>query len=168
MATKNDLSSADWGTLRDTPYLVGFATVLAAPSGLGTFKELLALSVGMMENQSSSVSLLRDLSAPGEMEAARSSLKQSFGNVQQKPSPEALRQRALDQTRSSMAILQKNCTKEETDGYCRMLYGLAEKVASASREGGFLGFGGKQISEGEQAFLDDLRNTLQLEKVSKA
>ena len=35
-------------------------------------------------------------------------------------------------------------------------------------EGGFLGFGGKRVSAGEQRFLDQLRDTLHLERVSKA
>jgi hypothetical protein len=38
MLTKNDFSASDWNTLRDTPYLVGLATLLAEPSGLGTIK----------------------------------------------------------------------------------------------------------------------------------
>src|SRR5262249_20863190 len=43
MATKTDFAASDWNTLRDTPYLVGFATLLAGSSGLGTVKELIAL-----------------------------------------------------------------------------------------------------------------------------
>jgi len=102
------------------------------------------------------------------MQAAQTSLKQSFGGVQGKPSPESLRQRALEQVRSSMTILEGECGKEEMDAYRRMLYGIAEKVANAAREGGFLGFGGVQVSPGEQSFLDDLRRALQLEQVGRA
>jgi hypothetical protein len=67
-----------------------------------------------------------------------------------------------------VAILERTCSREETEAFRRMLYGIAEKVANAAREGGFLGFGGKQVCEGEQAFLDELRSTLQLEQVKKA
>lgn len=168
MVTKNDFSPADWNTLRDTQYLVGFATVLAGSSGLGTFKELFALSQGIMANQASSSPLIRDLTATSEMEAAQSSLKQSLGDTRVKPSPESLRQRALEQVRSSIAILESKAGPAETDAYRQILYGIAEKVANAAREGGFLGFGGTQVSEGEQSFLDALRSALQLEQIKRA
>jgi hypothetical protein len=168
MATKNDFSSADWNTLRDTPSLVGFTTLQAGSSGLGTVKELFAFSQAIMENQASDFPLIRDLTGIGEMQAAQTSLKQSFGGGQAKPSPENLRQRALEQVRSSIIILETKGSKEETDAYRRMLYGIAEKVANAAREGGFMGFGGAQVSEGEQSFLDELRSALQLEQVKRA
>src|SRR5262245_41322353 len=168
MVTKNDFSPADWNTLRDTPYLVGFATLQAGASGLGTIKELFALSQGIVENQASDLALVRDLTAMGEVQAAQSSLKQSFGGAEGKPSPESVRRRALEQVRSSIAILGKNCSQEETTAYRRMLYGIAEKVANAAREGGFLGLGGTPISEGERSFLDELRTTLELEQVKRA
>jgi len=168
MVTKNDFSTADWNTLRDTQYLVGFATVLAGSSGLATVKELFALSQGIIENQSSNIPLIRDLTSRDEMEAAQASLKQSLGGNQQKPTPDGMRQRALDSVRSCIDILASKGTRYEREAYSRVLYGLAEKVANAAREGGFLGFGGTQVSEGEQAFLDELRGTLQLELIKRA
>jgi hypothetical protein len=56
----------------------------------------------------------------------------------------------------------------EIDAYRKLLYGLAEKVAHASREGGILGFGGKAVSAAEQSFLDQLQNTIQFERAKKA
>jgi hypothetical protein len=168
MATKNDFSTPDWNTLRGTPYLVGFATLQAGSSGLGTVKELFALSQQIMENQTSNIALIRDLTSMGEMQAAQTSLKQSFGGAQGKPSAESMRQRALDQVRASMAILEKDGSQEDADAYRRMVYAIAERVANAAREGGILGFGGTQVSEGERSFLDELRSTLQLEQVKRA
>ena len=43
-----------------------------------------------------------------------------------------------------------------------MLATVAEKAANASKEGGFLGFGGERVSAGEQAFLDQLKSVLQV------
>jgi hypothetical protein len=168
MVTKNDFSPADWSTLRNTQLLVGFATVMAGSSGLGTVKEVFALSQGIMESQASDIPLIRDLTNKSEMEAAQTSLKQSLGGVQAKAAGDDLRKRALEQVRSSIACLETHASKEETDAYRRMLYGIAERVANAAREGGFLGFGGTQVSEGERSFLDELRNTLQLDQVRRA
>jgi hypothetical protein len=166
MLKKNDFSATDWTTLRDTPYLVGFSTVLAGSSGLATIKELIALSRGIIENQASSIPLIRDLTTRAEMEAAQASLKQSFGDGQ--PSSDSVRRRTLEQVRSSMDLVDKSGTEGETESYRRMLYGIAEKVANAAREGGFLGFGGTQVSEGERSFLNELRTALQLEPAKTA
>jgi hypothetical protein len=168
MLTKNDFSASDWNTLRDTQYLVGFATVMAGSSGLGTIKELIALSQGIIQNQASGVPLIRELTATSEMQAAEASLKESFGERQAKPSSDMVRRRALEGARSSLAILGPKGSKEEIDAYRQLLYGIADKVAHAAREGGFLGFGGTLVSEGEQSFLKDLRSTLQLEEVKTA
>lgn len=165
MATKNNFSSADWQTLRDTPYLVGFATVLAGSSGLATVKELVALSQGILQGKTNNIELIRELTATSEMEAAQTSLKQSFEGTAGKPSPENVRHRALEQVRASMAVLEKTGSKENADAYRGMLYEIAEKVANAAREGGFLGFGGAQVSEGERSFLNELQRTLELEHV---
>lgn len=167
MVTKNDFSPADWTTLRDTQYLVGFATLLAGSSGIGTIKELAALSRGIIENQASDVPLIRDLTGMTEMQAAQNSLKQSLSQQQNKPNPDAIRRLALERALATTTILAK-ASKEEKDAYNKLLYKIAEKVANAAREGGILGFGGTQVSEGERSFLNDLRSTLQLEEVKHA
>jgi len=168
MVTKNDFTPADWKTLRDTQYLVGFATLLAGSSGLATVKEMIALSLGIIENQGSSIPLIRDLTSREEMEQAQASLKQSLGGAESTPTSERMRVRALEQTRLSLSLVGAKGSSEELDAFRRLLYGIAEKVANAAREGGFLGFGGKQISDDERSFLDDLRNNLQLERVKRA
>jgi hypothetical protein len=168
MLSKNDFSAPDWTTLRDTQYLVGFATLMAGASGLGTIKELIALSGEIIQNQSSGVPLIRDLTAPVEMQAAQASLKQSFGRQPEKPTIDSMQRLALDGVRSALATLAPKSSREETDAYRRLLYGIAEKVANAAREGGFLGVGGTRVSEGERSFLNELRSTLQLEDAKTA
>jgi hypothetical protein len=102
------------------------------------------------------------------MEQAQASLKQSLGGAESTPTSERMRVRALEQTRLSLSLVGAKGSSEELDAFRRLLYGIAEKVANAAREGGFLGFGGKQISDDERSFLDDLRNNLQLERVKRA
>ena len=168
MLTKNDFSAADWPTLRDSPYLVGFATLMAGSSGLATIKESIALAQGVMENQTSAFAFIRDVSNSAEMEAAQGSLRRMFGSSEGKPSQETLQRLALEQVRKSLFLIAGKASTEETDAWRKMLYGIAEKVASAAREGGFLGFGGTLVSEGEQSFLNQLRDALQLEQAKKA
>jgi hypothetical protein len=37
---------------------------------------------------------------------------------------------------------------------------VAQDAADAAKEGGFMGFGAEQVSQGEQGMLDQLRTTL--------
>jgi len=168
MLTKNDFEASDWTTLRDTPYLVGLATLMAEPSGLGTVKESMAITMSIWENQSSEIPLIRDLTSRAEMQAVQDSLKARFTGSQGRPSKDVIRDVALEHARSSIAILSGKADSAEIDAYRNFLYGLADKVANASREGGFLGFGGKRVSDAEQSFLDDLQNAIQLERARKA
>jgi hypothetical protein len=168
MLTKNDFAASDWNTLRDTPYLVGLATLLAEPSGLGTIKESMAITMGIWENQASEIPLIRDLTSRAEMQAAQNSLKGRFTGSQGEISKNRIKDLALEHARSSIGILSGKADAEEIDAYRKLLSGLAEKVANASREGGFLGFGGKAVSAAEQSFLDDLQDTIQFEKAKKA
>src|SRR5215472_4208151 len=168
MLTKNDFAESDWNTLRDTPYLVGVATLLAEPSGLGTVKESIALTRGIWENQASEIPLIRDLTSRAEMQAAQASLRGRFTGSQVELAKNVTRDLALEHARSSIELLSGKANSEEVDAYRKFLYGLAEKVANASREGGILNFGGKAVSAAEQRFLDDLQNAIQLERARKA
>src|SRR5204862_5575650 len=45
----------------------------------------------------------------------------------------------------------------EVDAYRKMLADIAEHAANASKEGGFLGFGGVRVSDKESAFISKVR-----------
>ncbi|MDQ6749989.1 MAG: hypothetical protein M3Z33_04465, partial [Actinomycetota bacterium] len=57
--------------------------------------------------------------------------------------------------------LQEKASTDEFEAYKQFVLTVAEAAAEAHREGGFLKFGGKQVSEGEQAALDEISATLQ-------
>jgi hypothetical protein len=147
---------------------VGLATLVAEPSGLGTIKEAIAIALGIHENQSSDIPLIRDLTSRVEMESAQGSLRKRFAGSQERPSKDSIQQLALEQARASVGVLSGKASKDEIDAYRNLLYGVAVKVANSSREGGILGFGGKAVSAGEQSFLDQLQSTIELERVKKA
>ena len=168
MLTKEDFSSSEWNVLRDTQYLVGLGTLMAAASGLGTIRETIALTRGIIGNQSSNQPFIRDLSSTAEMEAAQTSVKQRFGGPDSSPTKEKVQQIALDKLREAISYLNAKASPDESQAYRKLIYGVAEQVANAASEGGFLGFGGTRVSAGEEIFLDQLRGELQLEKVKKA
>jgi hypothetical protein len=67
------------------------------------------------------------------------------------------RQQMVDELSSVSAIVSAKATAEESAAFKQWLLGTAQAAADAAKEGGFLGFGAVQVSEGEQSMLDRLR-----------
>jgi hypothetical protein len=67
---------------------------------------------------------------------------------------------AQGRLRDAMQILSAKATPEEIDAYKRFVMTVAQAVAGAHKEGGFLGIGGKQISDAENQALDELSSAL--------
>ena len=163
MLTKNDFSPEEWNSLRDLPHLVGLATLMAGSSGLGTFKESMALAQGIVAGQSSDVPLVRDLTNAAAMKEGQQSLRKSMGNTGDRISTDKLKQITLARVSSGISLLEAKGSPEEISALRGWLYSIADNVAKAAKEGGFLGFGGTLVSDEEQAFLSDLRTALHLQ-----
>ena len=71
-------------------------------------------------------------------------------------SPDDLRQLAPETLRAAIALLERKGADAEVVEYKRFVFALADTVAKAHKEGGFLGIGGTQVSEHEQAALDEI------------
>ena len=79
-------------------------------------------------------------------------------SVQRPDSSDDLHEQATAALREAISILERVGTEDDVIEYKRFVYALAESVARAHKEGGFLGIGGKrkEISEPEQAALDEI------------
>jgi hypothetical protein len=66
----------------------------------------------------------------------------------------------LEELNAVSAIVSAKATAEETAAFKQWLLTTAQDAADAAKEGGFLGFGAVQVSEGEQSMLEQLRVTL--------
>jgi hypothetical protein len=150
MTHKADFNAEEWSTIVDGPLYAGMR-VISADRG-GTFRETLAMShVYQDARQNHGASELLDelLKSPPSIDPDR--LKQAGGDIA------AL---ATKQLQDATAILQAKATPEELDDYKRFVMTVAQAVASAHKEGGFLGIGGKPISDAENQALDELSATL--------
>jgi hypothetical protein len=78
------------------------------------------------------------------------------GGTPKPRSREELQDAAFTALREAIAILERLGSEDELIDYKRFVFYLAEDVARAHKEGGFLGIGGTQISEREQAALDEI------------
>jgi hypothetical protein len=57
---------------------------------------------------------------------------------------------------AALAILQAKAAPADVDAYRGFVLAVVQSVAEAHREGGFAGMGGQEVSEREQAALDEI------------
>ena len=75
-------------------------------------------------------------------------------------SAEKMRAQALEDCRAVASLLASKGNAQEASEYRQWAIAVAEKVAMASTEGGFLGFGGERLSGGEKQLLGELERAL--------
>jgi len=159
MATKADFTVDEWTQIQRAPFMAGLAVVAASPSGpFGVVKELFAVGrmLGAVKTQGTSNDLIKalvadieagakDLSAPAELKGK---------------TPEQVKTYAIESLRQVAALIDKKTKPDEVQGFKQWLVSVAQKVAEAAKEGGFLGFGGTQVSEQEAATIKELSTAL--------
>lgn len=145
MTTKAAFNAEDWSVVVNAPYLVALLMITASRGG--NLRETAAVSAayaGAREHYQGEL-LQQVLTSPP-----------AFGPATPPPGPDELRAQVPSTLDRAVSILERAATKDEVNDYKRFVYYLAESVARAHREGGFLGIGGKEISEPEQALLDQI------------
>jgi hypothetical protein len=143
MTTKAAFNAEDWAVITTAPALTGLF-VAAAERG-GNLRESVALSRAYAEARQRQ---------PGELLQDVLSTAPSLDAEHRPKTPEDIRRAALDQLRRAVRTLDRLARDEELVEYKRFVYALAQSVAAAHKEGGFLGIGGTAVSPGEQAALD--------------
>ncbi len=65
-----------------------------------------------------------------------------------------------EQLREASRIVEQKATPAELEDYERFIWTLSQAVATAHKEGGFLGIGGQPISRAEQQAPDEISTAL--------
>jgi hypothetical protein len=150
MTIKADFNAEEWSAVVDGPLYAGMH-VISAERG-GTLRESLAMGRVYQEAREhhGDSELLNELvKSPPSIDPDR--LRDAGGNTAGLTS---------QQLRRAIGILDAKTTPEEIDAYKRFVMTVAQTVASAHKEGGFLGIGGKQISDAENQALDEISTAL--------
>ncbi len=145
MTTKAAFNAEEWSEVVRAPALAAML-VVAAERG-GTLRETVALQRSYAQaREQHREGLLRELlTTPPALDPSRVPR-----------TPEDLRREVPAALRRAIGLLERLGTDDEVVAYKRFVYGVAETVARAHKEGGFLGIGGKEVSEREQAALDQI------------
>ncbi|GAB4455373.1 MAG: hypothetical protein OHK0029_11400 [Armatimonadaceae bacterium] len=160
MANKNDFSVDDWDVIRNAPNLVAATMMVAGKSGmLGTFGEAFAVARSMYDSLSSDTPLIRDIANPEETKEAQEHINHLLTGFDSDRRADELKAATLAKLDQALVLISE---KDSSDlaAYKQWVYSIAERVARASKEGAFLGFGGEVVSAQEEALLQELRTKL--------
>ena len=175
MATK--FSEDELKLLANTPHMIGTAMALAGGSGLiGTGKEMFAsaqsILAGVKDHPGNA--LIQEITPDpaGDRQAAidqaRKQRDWAMARLKEKgiDSSDKLRAQAIEDARAVAALLAATSSGQESAEYKKWAMSVAEKVAMAASEGGFLGFGGEQLSAEEKKLLSELQAALERKPVA--
>jgi hypothetical protein len=159
---KAAFTAEEWNEVLGGVFMAGFAVTAADPSGLwGLLKESFASGRALMEAKSSpnaselSRAIVSDMETSEGRSAAQDYVKERLKGAKR----DEIKQRAIDALRSAAAIVDQKATSDAAV-YKAWLLQIANNVAEASKEGGFLGFGGVDVSDAEKVTLSEIAAAL--------
>jgi len=162
MTTKDDFTAEEWTQLQTAPVYAGMGIITADPAITSIFKETSAMAKAMLQNPvpQGSEELVGGIVADFQKKAEN---KEKLEEPQfDTKDPEAIMQQIYDYVAASAAIVDAKAAPEEAQGYNEWVLGVAQSVAEAGREGGFLGIGSVQVSDQEKVVLANYKKILGL------
>jgi hypothetical protein len=162
MANKQNFTPEEWTKVLESIMLAGMAVSAADPNGLwGTIKEALASRsvLDASKLDAGSNELVKAVIADFKTGKGRSAIQEALCKRVADAGPADVVQRSLDNLREVSAILDVKAPRDAA-AFKAFLRDISQKVAEASLEGGFLGFGGVQVSDAEKATLADIAEAL--------
>jgi hypothetical protein len=162
MVSKAAFTAEEWNQVLGGVFMAGFAVTAADPSGLwGMLKETFASGRALMEAKSnaSASELSKAIVSDMETSEGRSAAQAYVKGRLQGTKRDEIKQRAIDALRSAAAVVDQKAPSDAT-AYKAWLLQIANSVAEASKEGGFLGFGGVDVSDAEKSTLAEISAAL--------
>lgn len=149
MTTKADFNAEEWSTIVEAPVLAGMRVVSAGRGG--TIRESLAIGkVYTKARQAQGQSELLDAIVSSPPAVDKQGL-QGAGNIAAASN---------DRLREGIRLLNEKAASEDVDAFKRFVADVAQAAAEAHKEGGFIGIGGKRVSDDEQAAIDEIEAVL--------
>jgi hypothetical protein len=159
MTSKADFTDEEWARLERAPLVAGMGISFADPGGpIEAVKESMAALKTVLEAaRSGGDGDLVDAVAKSATEKAQKR-QNPIGDF--KPRGAMAGEEILEELRAVNELVTRKATPEEAAAFREWLLSAAKRAAEAAKEGGFLGFNAKRVSEGEQRMLDKLEEAL--------
>jgi hypothetical protein len=160
MALKDSFTAEEWSQVLQAPMLAALAITAADPGGLwGAVKEGAAMARSLLAAKGDGSELTSEIVAAFETSEGRSAARDGVKAMLAGKKPAAAAQAAVERLGGIAGIVAAKAPGEAT-AFKAWLRQIAENVAEAGTEGGFLGFGGEQVSAAERQTLADLDTAL--------
>ncbi|KQR27777.1 hypothetical protein [Deinococcus sp. Leaf326] len=157
MSLRDSFTSDEWFKVMTGPGRAGAVVVAASPSGLtGIVAETQAIAAAVRES----------VSAQGRTPLMEAMAADLLGKPPTPPAQEQARTvedvriQSLEAVRQAVWLVSAKTSPEDAEAYRTMLVRVAERTASAAKEGGFLGFGGEQVNDKERAAIEELKRVI--------
>src|SRR5262249_22762113 len=164
MANKASFSPDEWTKVLQSVMMTGIAVTAAEPSGLwGTLKESMVAGHALMEAKSDAKSneLIKAVVADYEASDGRTAARAGPQAALKGSQPGRIKDKAVAAVRDAAALVDAKAPGDAA-AFKAWLNHISQSVAEASKEGGFLGFGGVRVSDAEKATLAEISGALGL------
>lgn len=155
MTTRADFSAEEWATVYGSPAMAGMIVMTAGKSGpVQAVQEMFAVgkAISDADRTGPTNGLIKAI-----VEAVKN--KEQMDQGEKPTSIEDAHAQALDHIRQAVVLVDAKAPTEAAE-FKQWLANIGQKVAEAAKEGGFLGFGGTQVSDEERAALQELHVAL--------
>lgn len=165
MSTKQNYNDDEWAKVMGAPVLAGTFLMVADVGVTSLFGETKAMTTAITAGNAPDA--VKDLvgSIAAEMMAMaqnKEKLEPPAMPEEAKKDPQAAKATILKEITEGVDIVARVGSAEEAAAFKQWLVTIAEAVAEAGKEGGFLGIGAVRVSDKEKAALADLSAALGL------
>jgi hypothetical protein len=157
MTAKSDFTEEEWTRVRRAPLVAGMAISLADPGGPIELAKETSASLKTATNPPSREQLLAEVALDIQSMAQQRQNPMTDFKPTQGSDP---RQQILEELRAVSGIVSSKATAEEAAAFNNWILTSAQAAADAAKEGGFLGFGAEQVSQGEKDMLEQVRTAI--------
>jgi hypothetical protein len=163
MVGKTSFTPNEWNQIVQSVMTAGIAVSAAEPSGLfGTLRESMASAHALLEAKTTSTDeLIKAVVGDLETSEGRTSVRAGLKSLFAGSTPADIKTKAINALRQTSALLDAKAPADAV-AFKTWLRHIAQSVAEAAKEGGFLGFGGVAVSETEKATLAEISTALNL------
>lgn len=162
MSNIADYTQDEVEKLMAAPMLVSMYVMGSSLSGpVGLVKEMMAgVNTAMkVAKESSPDSVLTALFSEENMKQQQNKMQQETKeSTQGAQNMDEAKKKMMDELKGSLAIISAKGSPEEVAAYKKLMVDVAENVANAAKEGGFLGIGGTVVNDAEKTAISDIQN----------
>ena len=162
MEYRDRFTDEEWRAVLGGVFMAGFAVTAAQPSGfLGMIKEGIAGRRALAEagKSASTNALVKSVASALRSAPGRKITNEFAGAHLRGTAQEDLKARAIGTMRQAAVIVDRKAP-DDAQAFKEWLLHIATRVAEASKEGSFLGFGGAAIGEAESTTLSEIAAAL--------